>query len=451
MSASSRLNFLCIGSDSGAVTRCQELAQEFEYSFVNVPTADAVLDMEGKYDLVQFVLIHAVAFAKKEDMTMTVQTVRHVFKDSFICVIADRKIPADVAAFVKKSGANMVMLENEFMETSRIEFVASQIIRASYVPVKPSEFPKDSVLDFTLYHLMPLNQKLLPVLPKGTPFNEARMKKLESVGEVFVRRDEVDRYRHYVEANQDPSALGLKSRCRAQYLSFCNSHSQLVFLLVDQSESASFKEGKWLYDRCEILARDLLTTLSSVGEAWDVVNNSSLGEFGSVERSPTVAAYAGLMSLLATIGEPVDVMVAALLSDVGMLELHPKISKKLRQTQDPGQLKEEELQEYQKHPIFSLNLSLSRKLQIKDTIKEMILNTHERNDGTGFPKKEGGAKIPLEAMLIQFSEMIDRGAMVKMGQARAEVSQVRKDLMTKEMNEGKIFSLNFLQKLRPVL
>ncbi len=448
--SSSRLNFLCIGSDAQTITRCQDLATEFEYSFLQTTNADSVLELEGKYEMAQFVLVNAVS-VKKEDMNAIVQTVRHVFKESFICVVVDRKIPQDVADFVKKSGANMVILENEFFETSRLEFVASQIIRASYVPVKLSEFPKDCVLDFTLFHLMPLNQKLLPVLPKGSPLTEGRLKKLESVGEVFVRRDEVDRYRQYVELHPDSSGQGLKSRCRAQYLSFCNSHSQLIFLLVDQSENASFKEGKWLYDRCEILARDLLTTLSAVGEAWDVVNNSSLGEFGSVERSPTVAAYAGLISLLTSIGEPVDVMVAALLSDVGMLELHPRVTKKLRQTQNPEALAPDDLQEYQKHPVLSLNRCLSRKLQIKDSIKEMILCTHERNDGKGFPNARAAEKIPQEAMLIQFSEMLDRGAMVKMGQARQPVQEIKKQLLESHMKEGKVFSFDVLGKLKPIL
>lgn len=67
-----------------------------------------------------------------------------------------------------------------------------------------AEFPKDTVLDFTLYHLMPLNQKLLPVLPKGSPLSEARLQKLEAIGEVFAQpADEVDRYRHYVEGQPD--------------------------------------------------------------------------------------------------------------------------------------------------------------------------------------------------------------------------------------------------------
>jgi len=182
-----------------------------------------------------------------------------------------------------------------------------------------------------------------------------------------------------------------------------------------------------------------------------VVNNSSLGEFGSVERSPTIAAYAGLMSLLASIGEPVDVMVAALLSDVGMLELHPKITKKLRQSQDINLLNEDERQQYHNHPVVSLNRCLSRKLQMKEAIKEMILCTHERADGKGFPEARSMAKIPVEAMLIQFSEIIDRAAMVKMGQSRVPVQDVRHQVLNHEMEAANIFSLGFLHKLKPVI
>lgn len=451
MIKTARLNFLYIGEDSAGNKRCMDLSAEFQYSYHNIENADKTLELEGVVEQVQFILLNAVGLEKKEGMAGLVQTIRYVFKDSFICVVADKKIPQEDVDFVKKSGANMVFLENEFFETSRLEFVSSQIIRASYVPVKPSEFPKESVLEFTLYHLMPLNQKLLPVLPKGSPLNEARLKKLEGVGEVYVKRDEVDKYKAFVESHSDPGAGGLKSRCRAQYLSFCNSHAQLLFLLIDQSESASFKEGKWLYERCEILARDLLTTLSSVGEAWDVVNNSSIGEFGSVERSPTVAAYAGLLSLLASIGEPVDVMVAALLSDVGMLELHPKVTKKLRADSDWTHLNNEETEEYKKHPMLSLNRCLSRKLQIKDAIKELILCTHERVDGSGFPEQRKSHRIPQEAQLIQLSEMIDRAGMVKMGQAKTSIADVRKQIINEQMSEGKVLAFPLLQKVKPLL
>lgn len=449
--SSMRLNFLCLSPDAQAAERCREVADEFSYSFLSLNQPNDVVDLENKYHNVQLTVIGAVHGMKQEEIAQIVQAVKYVFSESFICVVADKKIPPEMVDFLKKSGANFVILENEFFETSRLEFIASQIIRASYVPAKISEFAKDSVLDFTLYHLMPLNQKLLPILPKGTPLSEGRLKKLEGVGEVFISRNEVDRYRHFVETHQDLSGQGLPGRCRAQYLSLCSSHTQLIFNLIDQSEQASFKEGKWLYDRCEALARDLLTTLSAVGDAWDVVNNSSLGEMGSVERSPTIASYAGLLSLLSSIGDPVDVMVASLLADVGMLELHPRITQKIRQAHGVGQLNPEELVSYRQHPKIGLNRCLEKKLAVKDVVREMILCTHENADKSGFPEGEEASKIPLEAMLIHFSEIIDQQAMVKMGQARVSVQTVRRQLFEEEIKTAKTFSYLFLQKLRPVL
>lgn len=451
MSKSARLNFLYVGGDSSGNKRCKDLCEEFKYSYHNLDNADQCLDLEGVVEQVQMIVMNASGMSQKEGMAAQLQTIRYVFKDGFICVIGEKRIPPDAIEFIKKSGANIVFLENEFYETSRLEFVASQIIRASYVPVKPSEFPKDAVLDFTLHHLMPLNQKLLPVLPKGSPLNEARMKKLEGVGEVYIKREEIDKYKTYVEAHPDPSGGGLKKRCRAQYLNFCSSHSQLMFLLIDQSAASSFKEGKWLYDRCEVLARDLLTTLSAVGEAWDIVNNSSIGEFGSVERCPTIAAYVGLMSLLVSIGDPVDVMVAALLSDVGLLDLHPKISKKMREAGDWKTLPAEDLEIYKKHPLTSLNLCLGRKLQMKDSIREIILCTHERADGKGFPQGRPSEKIPTESQLIQFVEMVDRAGMIKMGQAREDIGQIRKKIFDELIQDGKILNFTLLQSLKPLI
>jgi hypothetical protein len=446
----SSLNFLLLSERKDVLDRTSELSREFEYHLRSLSGVGPLLAKDTEFDHAQFILLDATR-PTKEDLAELVRAIRGVAKEAFLCVMMEEKTTDEGAELVKKAGASLVMTEAEFLNTSRLEFVASQIIRGSYVPVKLSEFPKASVLDFTLYHLMPLNQKLLPVLPKGSPLSEGRLKKLEGVSEVYIRRDEIDRYRLYVEAHPELVELGLRARCRAQYLSFCNSHSQLVFLLSTRSEQAASKEGKWLYDRCEILARELLTTLSSLSDAWDVVNNSSLGEFGSVERSPTIAAYAGLLSLLASIGEPVEVMTAGLLADVGMLELPPAITRKLRQGHSAAALDDAERLEYQKHPILSLNQVQSRNIQLKENIKSMILCSHEKNDGTGFPNQVRGENLPQEAMLIQFSEMIDQGAMGRRGQPRRSVKEVRQQLMELEMNGSPTFSFELLQKLKPVV
>lgn len=449
---SARVHFLLLSPQSEVKVRIEDLSSEFHYQMKSVVSYEELQTRRDEFEQVQFVLLDVRHLSGAQGASDLVKQVRKLIKETFICVVVgDQTSLADCLEF-KKNSANMVLFDSDLFGSSRLEYVSSQVIRANFVPVKTLEFQVGVKLDFTLYHLMPLNQKLVAILPKGIEFDEARKEKLDGISEVFVRRDELDRYRVYVEAHPNPSVSGIQSRCRAQYLSYCNSHAQLIFSLIDQAERESSKEGKWLFDRCEILGREMLTTLSSIGESWDVVNNSSLGEFGSIERSPTVAAYAGILSLLSSIGDPGEVMLAGLLSDIGMLSLKPSLSKKLRQEFSTGSLYGEEQAAYQNHPLKSIEIALQRKLPLKESVKDILLATHERADGNGFPNRRSGDKIPLEAMIIQYSEMIDRKAMIRMGSpSKWPVSQVRKDIVALEMEKFSLFSEAFVLKIKPVI
>jgi response regulator RpfG family c-di-GMP phosphodiesterase len=445
------VHFLLITSIPAEKRRISDVADEFQFKMECIESVDSLLTLGDRFDGVRFVLLSAHSDILPQDIAGNVQVIRQTCKDAFICILAGRKMNTDALNFIRRSGASLVILEDELFESSKIEFMASQVIRASYIPVKLNEFRPGQTLTFSLWHLLPLNQKMLPVIAKGTILDAARLDRFGSINELFIKREEVAAYQKFTENNVDNSAHGLLARCRAKYLSLCAGHTQLVFMLTDQSEQASFEEGKWLFERCQLLAKDLLTSLASIADAWDVVNNSSLGDFGSIERSPTIASYAGITSLLSSIGEPVEVMVGAMLADIGMLQLSPSVTKKLRLTGNLKSLHAEELVEYRKHPIFSLNRCLERKLQLPEAIKSMILNSHERVDGTGFPYRPNKEKIPPQAMLLQFCEKIDQAAMVKMGQERKSPAAVRKAVLAEQLNNADIFALTFLNKVKAVI
>lgn len=434
-----RLNFLSITASPDLGNRCHQIAKDFSYTYHHLSQAQEVADFN--YEQVQFILT---------DTRDALPVIRNKYKESFILVVVSDQESQEQISALKRTGANQTMKFSDALYKSRLEFIASQVIRAAFVPVKMTEFPENAIFEFTLYHLMPLNQKLLPILPKGSELNSARLKKLEGIGEVFVRRDEIDRYRMYVESHPDTTATGLKSRCRAQYLSLSNAHSQLMLMITDAEENNTDREAKWLYERCEILGKELLMTLSAINESWDVLNNASLGEMGSVERAPTVAAYSGLISFLTSVGEPRDVMMAALLSGVGMLELNPQILKKIRDSGDPALLTGEDLALYRKHPLLSLQVCENKKIHLKESVKNIILNSHEKIDGSGFPngKKD---KIPEEAMLLQFCESIDRVAIVKMGQSRKPIKEVRLKILDDLFKDGETVSDEFLHKIKPII
>lgn len=444
------INLLSIVHSDEQVKRIKQICDEFEYVFKIFSSVDDFADQSDELGTPQSVVLSATQVEKQEDIAGMVQVVKQLLPDSFVVTIIGKKMSANNAAFIKKSGCDLVMLENEFVESTKLEYVLSQIIRSSLIPVKAAEFEKDTVLDFTLYYLMPMNKKLIPLIPKGTSLDEARLKKINVAGELLIKRTDVAEYKKYISKYLNQSAKALLTRCRAQYLHFCKSHFDLVSLLSDQSEGASFEKGKELYERCENLASELLATLAMVEDPFEVVNSSNIGGFGSLERSPAVAAFAGVLSLKSGLGEPKEVMTAALIVDIGMLDMTPQIMQKIRKDNSIKSLNAEELKLYHQHPAMSLNKCLSRKIQIKDSIRNMILCSHERMDGKGFPQATFPDKISVEAMLIQFADMIDQMCLVKWGEQKISAKEAMDKTIEENITNKGAFTFDFISKMKSI-
>jgi response regulator RpfG family c-di-GMP phosphodiesterase len=310
-----------------------------------------------------------------------------------------------------------------------------------------SELVAGATIDCDVYHLLALNKKYVPIIRAGEPIKQDRLDKLKEYNEVYIQKTDLGSYTSFVKNHQDSSAKGLASRCRAQFLNLVAGFTDLLLLVSDQSEFTSFEKGRVLYEKVLKLADELMGNLGAVGDAWEIISNSAIGDFGSVERSPAVAAYAGLLSLDNSIGNYVEVMVSALLCNVGLLDLSPSITRKVR-TNQQDQFLPEEVQEYQKHPVTSLNLALARRLPLTESIKNAIQYSHERTDGKGFPAGLTGGMIPDEASLIQICEIIDQESLIKWGEQRKKISDVRKNVFEREFMANKAFSVMFMGKIK---
>ncbi|MCX7978736.1 MAG: hypothetical protein N2578_07000, partial [Bdellovibrionaceae bacterium] len=402
-------SFLVLVSNDPKITqRTADIAKELAISLLCLATGDEMLERESEIKDARVVIIGAntASLSKEKEAVGLVQTAKQLAPKSQLIVVLESRVSPDTSVFLKKSGANFVLLENEYLTTSKPEFVLFQFLKSEYLPVKSSELKKGTQLGFTVWHLMPAAQRWIALPIENGLLSEARKAKIDQVGEVYVHRSEIANFISYIETNTDKSAAGLTQRTRGKYLELCSSFADLVLLLTDQSESSSFQKGKSIYDQCQSVANDLLTYLASVGDAWDIIDNSSIGGFGSIERAPSIAAFAGLLSLQSSISNPSDCMIAALLMDIGMLELSPQVSRKIRNKQ-LSEMTSEELAEYQKHPIFSINYLSSRRVPVPETIKQSILHSHERADGKGFPYQPRPEKISDTTWILQLCELID--------------------------------------------
>jgi response regulator RpfG family c-di-GMP phosphodiesterase len=359
------------------------------------------------------------------------QVVRFTLADPFlICVISD-SMPKDDAVFAKRSGANLVLLEDEVLNSSKFDFVVTQVIQASFLPIKVSDIKAGAPVTFDVYHLLPQRQKFLKMIFEGDTPDAEKMQKACQVNELYIHRDAAVAFKTYVEANTDLSAAGIDKRCRSQFLALSAEFSKMVFQLTNLSEHASFGDGQVLLKQCSGLCTELMGTLAAAGEAWEVVNKSAIGTFGTVDRAPAIAAYCGLFGLRMGWDGVDETMLVALLADLGLLLLPAPLLQKVKSGEE-GALSGSELEAFHNYPGQSLSLVLNRKLSLAEKQRNWIASTRERMDGTGFPKKIEGDKFQKQARLVAFCRDFDQRTLLQMGQARIHPTKILEEMIRKD-------------------
>ena len=419
-----RYDFGVLSDDYRVLSRIQELSSEFNYSFNHWKNIDELMEATDDYRLVICAMSDPSGKSKAKDFA---QVAHQVCPSAFIICSVSGTLAKETATFAKKSGANLILLEEELLTTSKLDYACSEVIRASYLAIKATDLTPGKELGFDVYHLLPQRQKFIKFAFEGDLLPEEKLKKVQLVGEIYIERNAASKFADYIKKHQDLSAAGLATRCRAEFLALYASYANLAFLLTDQSEHSSYKEGEALVKKCRILSGELVNTLASHGNAFDIVNNSTVGEFGSVERTPAIAAYAGLFALQMELDKIDEIMMATLLSTIGLLITPFAVSAKIRHDR-LDDMTPEEVAAYHRYPSESLDLALGRKLPIDPALRELILCVNEKANGSGFPRGTSDPKIPIGSQLIRFCTQLDRRTLVKLGGTRNNPQDVLKQL-----------------------
>ena len=134
-----------------------------------------------------------------------------------------------------------------------------------------------------------------------------------------------------------------------------------------------------------------LATVLSLAEALD------LREQETATHSQTVGRYCELIGRqLGLAGERIErLRLAGILHDIGKVGLPDSILLK------PGPLDDDEGHQMRRHPELGARILGSSKLA---DIREWVLASHERPDGTGYPLGLSREEIPLEALIIAVSD-----------------------------------------------
>lgn len=431
--------------------RLDQLGKKFSATVVYYDSERAYVDTVDTHERPDFIVMSTEKIEKEEVAIMSIQALKFIAPNATLLVVVGKKTTPETATFLKKSGVGMVLFEPTFLDEAKLEYYYSQFATGDLIPIKSTEVVAGKDLPVTIFHILPLNCKVLPIVRKGETVDAGKMKRMNDLGEFYVKRSEIEAFSQWLQQNLDGSVKGIKARCRSQFMQLTIAFRALVNILIDQGGTMSFAQGKELMEKCRDLAGDLITALSDVGDAWDVVNLAAFEDYNPVDRSPAIAAYCGILSLIGGIGEPRDTMVCAMMASLSLLEMSPEGAYVVL-TQGPEKIEKPSDKEiYFTHPNKSLAICLEKRLPMSNLMKDIILTVHELPSGKGFPNKKSN-RIPYEAQLIRFCQTLDFRNRVSFGRERIDPKEARKAMVQNALAtmDGS-YSPDLMMKIKGIL
>ncbi|MBC87233.1 MAG: hypothetical protein CL677_08650 [Bdellovibrionaceae bacterium] len=452
--AEGMLDFGLISDDARVRKRIEAIANEFDYSFGIWNDLEEFFEAEQHCKLIAFSVSADTSKEVAQKAAEAAQLAKAFSEEGYLISIVSKGLPRDEVEFIQKSGVNLVIPANEVIDTGKMDFFASQVLRSKYIPIKDTDIIPETELQFDLFHLMPLRSKFLRIAKKGRQMEPKQLERMHDVNEFYVLREELPGFKQYTEDTADDSHAGLLRRCRGQFLEFSGAYLSLVEMMCDDSKSVGFEEGRQILEDCKEMVTGLAQTLSQVSnaEVWDIINNSVIGEFGSVERMPAIAAYATHFSTVldVEVEELVKMIFAILVMDIGLIMVQPTITEKFRYGKE-AELTEEELGAYHNYPKISINVLANKKLPVEGDIKDIILLVNEKADGTGFPSGHPAERLTFESQLIRFCKNFDKASVLKTGEQRVDHGVKLKEIVEAQVKSFDEFQPTFSAKLKKLI
>jgi putative nucleotidyltransferase with HDIG domain len=172
-------------------------------------------------------------------------------------------------------------------------------------------------------------------------------------------------------------------------------------LIMGNQEYQSFLE-----ERVEQQTADIKEALVRIDTAYShtleaLISALDAREHETLRHSKRVSEYTLLIARALGIPrtELVDIGRGSLLHDIGKIGISDNILLK------PARLTEEEWTEIRKHP--DIGYSIINKIDFLAGAAEMVLQHHERFDGTGYPQKLKGDQILLAARIFALVDTFD--------------------------------------------
>lgn|GEM_PF-3993777 len=134
----SKAELVLVSKDPAVLKRVEGLCVEFQYRYRVFGSLEELAEHPGAYRLVM-TDIRAPTARLEAALVEHAQVASQVASGAKVMAVLPGRVDRKDIDFARKNGCDLVMLEEELHTTSKPEFIFTQVIRATYLPVKPGD------------------------------------------------------------------------------------------------------------------------------------------------------------------------------------------------------------------------------------------------------------------------------------------------------------------------
>ena len=291
-----------------------------------------------------------------------------------------------------------------------ISFLKEELARVSkgayktYRTVKLVDIQPGETLDFDTYLYMPTNKKHVRYSAAGDPIDKERVDKLKKaqVSDVHVAADQMSNFYQFTarQLKKIGAETGVSATVKREKM---QTAIRDIMSGMFADASSTTEQGRAIVNDCqEIVKAYILDSESGKGGWFEKLVNHANNASTTYAHAANVASFAAMFSMGLGLGNTEHLALAGLLHDLGLADVPAEVQAKPPESRTP-----DEEAAYRKHVDHSINMVKSRKMIVSDLVLRIISQSHERFDGSGYPKGLAAARICTEAQILGMADEFD--------------------------------------------
>lgn len=382
------------------------------------------------------------------------QSLRMNYPDHSIYYILEKREGFDRPTFIKNGFSDAFLMPND-RQTFEIA-LKRDIARATngalrvFREVQLVDIEVGMTLGFDLYLHLPANNRHIKIVSERDPLNEIKAQKLlkYKINSASVSEDQISKFYQF-------SADRLRNLGKNDSLSESEKQERrevavrglLTGIFSENAKSNTLEAGRGIMHDCNEIVKSYIVgeSTNSWYERFLKVSSSANGTYN---HAANVSSLACLLAIGIGISDVEEIGLAGLLHDIGIADLPAEICEKMATERSL-----EEQQIYETHPAKSVAMIKAKKIVVSEKVMTMILQHHERYNGTGYPSRPPGDRLLIESQLLAVADEIEKLTRISAHKARVNTLEAARFVLNDSAisPSGGLVSASLAQRILKIL